>query len=254
MLDNKYDDNIFFDKYALMLRSKAGLDGAGEWEDFKACLPSLKDKIVLDLGCGYGWHSVYALENDAKKVIAVDLSLRMLEKAKIKTKKYKNKISFYRNSCEEIDKIINLQNIKFDIVISSLVFHYIKDYEKLIFNISNLLNENGSLVFSVEHPVFTANISQDFIYDNYGDIQCFPIKNYFYENKNKYNFLGEDVVKYHRTLTSYISTLLQNNFKITNIIEPKPSDKIINLFPEFKNEFKKEWHRPMMLIISCVKE
>lgn len=26
MLDNKYD-NIFFDKYALMLRSKVGLDG-----------------------------------------------------------------------------------------------------------------------------------------------------------------------------------------------------------------------------------
>lgn len=47
------------------------------------------------------------------------------------------------------------------------------------------------------------------------------------------------MVKYHRILTSYISPLLQNNFKITNIIEPKLSNKIINLFPEFKNEFKK---------------
>ncbi|MCV3440673.1 class I SAM-dependent methyltransferase [Campylobacter lari] len=248
------DNNIFFDKYALMLRSKVGLDGAGEWEDFKTCLPSLKDNVILDLGCGYGWHSIYALENGVKKVFAIDLSLKMLDKAKIKISKYKNKISFYRGSCEEIDKIINLQNIKFDIVISSLVFHYIKDYEKLIFNISKLLNKNGSLVFSVEHPVFTANISQDFIYENNGDIQYFPVKNYFYENKNKYNFLGEEVVKYHRILTSYISSLLQNNFKITNIIEPKPSNKIINLFPEFKNKFKKEWHRPMMLIISCMKE
>ncbi|MCV3370558.1 class I SAM-dependent methyltransferase [Campylobacter lari] len=224
MLDNKYDDNIFFDKYALMLRSKVGLDGASEWEDFKTCLPSLKDKVILDLGCGYGWYSIYGFENGAKKVFAIDLSLKMLDKAKIKTSKYKNKISFYRGSCEEINKITDLQNIKFDIVISSLVFHYIKDYEKLIFNISKLLNKNSSLVFSVEHPVFTANIFQDFIY----------------ENKNKYNFLGEDVVKYHRILTSYISPLLQNNFKITNIIESKLSNKIINLFPEFKNEFKKE--------------
>ncbi|EAI2146507.1 SAM-dependent methyltransferase, partial [Campylobacter lari] len=78
------------------------------------------------------------------------------------------------------------------------------------------------------------------IYENNEDIQFFPVKNYFYENKNKYNFLGEDVVKYHRILTSYISPLLQNNFKITNIIESKLSNKIINLFPEFKNEFKKE--------------
>ncbi|EGK7501946.1 class I SAM-dependent methyltransferase, partial [Campylobacter lari] len=156
MLDNKYDDNIFFDKYALMLRSKVGLDGAGEWEDFKTYLPSLKDKVILDLGCGYGWHSIYGLENGTKKVFAIDLSLKMLDKAKIKTSKYKNKISFYRGSCEEINKITDLQNIKFDIVISSLVFHYIKDYEKLIFNISKLLNKNSSLVFSVEHPVFTA--------------------------------------------------------------------------------------------------
>ncbi|EAI4429552.1 class I SAM-dependent methyltransferase [Campylobacter lari] len=238
MLDNKYDDNIFFDKYALMLRSKVGLNGASEWEDFKIWLPSLKDKVILDLGCGYGWHSIYALENGAKEVFTIDLSLKMLDKAKIKTNKYKNKISFYRGSCEEINKITDLQNIKFDIVISSLVFYYIKDYEKLIFNISKLLNKNISLVFSVEHLVFTANISQDFIYKN-EDIQFFPVKNYFYENKNKYNFLGEDVVKYHRILTSYISPLLQNNFKITNIIEPKLSNKIINLFPEFKNEFKK---------------
>ncbi|HEC1774089.1 TPA: class I SAM-dependent methyltransferase, partial [Campylobacter lari] len=156
-------------------------------EKFKTCLTSLKDKVILDLGCGYGRHSIYALENGVKKVFAIDLSLKMLDKAKIKTSKYKNKISFYRGSCEEIDKIINLQNIKFDIVISSLVFHYIRDYEKLIFNISKLLNKNGSLVFSVGHPVFTANISQDFIYENNGDIQYFPIKNYFYENKNKYN-------------------------------------------------------------------
>ncbi|EAK9999309.1 class I SAM-dependent methyltransferase [Campylobacter lari] len=206
---------IFFDKYALTLRSKVGLDGADKWEDFKACSSSLKDKVILDLGCGYGWHSIYALENGVKKVFVIDLSLKMLDKTKIKTSKYKNKISFYRGSCEEIDKITDLQNIKFDIVISSLVFHYIKDYEKLIFNISKLLNRNGSLVFSVEHPVFTANISQDFIYKNNEDTQYFPVKNYFYENKNKYNFLGEDVVKYHRTLTSYISPLLQNNFKIT---------------------------------------
>lgn len=206
---------IFFDKYALTLRSKVGLDGADKWEDFKTSLPSLKDKVILDLGYGYGWHSIYALENGVKKVFVIDLSLKMLDKAKIKTSKYKNKISFYRGSCEEIDKITDSQNIKFDIVISSLVFHYIKDCEKLIFNISKLLNKNGSLVFSVEHPVFTANISQDFIYKNNEDTQYFPVKNYFYENKNKYNFLGEDVVKYHRTLTSYISPLLQNNFKIT---------------------------------------
>ncbi|XMD94131.1 SAM-dependent methyltransferase [Campylobacter lari] len=183
----------------------------------------LKDKVVLDLGCGYVWYSIYTLENDAKKVFAIDLSLRMLEKAKIK-------ISLYSGSCEKIDKIINLQNIKFDIAISSFVFHYTKDCKKLIFNILNLLNENNSLVFSIEHSVFTVNSSQDFICDNNGDIQCFSVENH----KNKYNFLSENIVKYYGTLIGCIFSLLQNNFKITNIIRPKPSDKIANLFLNLK--------------------
>ncbi len=30
-MDNKYDEQEFFDEYAKMLRSKNGLKGAGEW-------------------------------------------------------------------------------------------------------------------------------------------------------------------------------------------------------------------------------
>ena len=30
--ENKYDDNIFFQKYSQMSRSQQGLAGAGEWE------------------------------------------------------------------------------------------------------------------------------------------------------------------------------------------------------------------------------
>ena len=52
--ENKYDDDIFFQKYSQMSRSQQGLAGAGEWETLRKLLPDLKDKRVLDLGCGYG--------------------------------------------------------------------------------------------------------------------------------------------------------------------------------------------------------
>lgn len=55
MKENKYDDNIFFQKYSQMSRSQQGLAGAGEWETLRKLLPDFKDKRVLDLGCGYGW-------------------------------------------------------------------------------------------------------------------------------------------------------------------------------------------------------
>ena len=35
MKENKYDDNIFFQKYSQMSRSQKGLAGAGEWETLK---------------------------------------------------------------------------------------------------------------------------------------------------------------------------------------------------------------------------
>ena len=54
MKENKYDDNIFFQKYSQMSRSQQGLAGAGEWETLRKLLPDFKDKRVLDLGCGYG--------------------------------------------------------------------------------------------------------------------------------------------------------------------------------------------------------
>lgn len=68
MKQNKYDDNIFFNKYSNMGRSEKGLEGAGEWHELKKMLPNFKNKRVLDLGCGFGWHCRFAIENGAKPV------------------------------------------------------------------------------------------------------------------------------------------------------------------------------------------
>ena len=39
MKENKYDDNIFFQKYSQMSRLQQGLAGAGEWETLRKLLP-----------------------------------------------------------------------------------------------------------------------------------------------------------------------------------------------------------------------
>ena len=45
MKENKYDDNIFFQKYSQMSRSQQGLAGAGEWETLRKLLP---DDAAMD--------------------------------------------------------------------------------------------------------------------------------------------------------------------------------------------------------------
>lgn len=63
MKQNKYDDAVFFSEYEKMPRSVKGLEGAGEWPVLKSLFPELKNKSVLDLGCGFGWHCRYAREH-----------------------------------------------------------------------------------------------------------------------------------------------------------------------------------------------
>ena len=85
MKEDRYDDPAFFAKYSQMPRSRYGLEAAGEWETLRMLLPDFAGRRVLDLGCGYGWHCIYALEHGAAAVTGVDISEKMLAVAREKT-------------------------------------------------------------------------------------------------------------------------------------------------------------------------
>lgn len=243
MKENRYNDEQFFLKYREMGRSKEGLKGAGEWSELQKILPDFHDKKVLDLGCGYGWHCKYAIENGADYVLGTDISDKMLTIAK-----EKNSDSRIDYQCIAMEDL-TFPSETFDVVMSSLAFHYVKDFEALAANISQWLKKEGEFVFSVEHPVFTAYGTQDWYYDEDGNILHFPVDHYYYQGKRDAVFLGEHVTKYHRTLTTYLNTLLQNGFEFQHIIEPQPPKNMREL-----EEMKDEMRRPMMLLISTKKK
>lgn len=244
MKQNKYDESIFFDKYSNMERSKNGLESAGEWHELKKMLPDFQGKRVLDLGCGFGWHCRFAVENGAKSVIGVDISQKMLNEAKNKTK-YEN-IEYMCMPIEDIDFPDN----SFEVVISSLALHYIQSYEDVLNKIYKCLSKGGDFVFSVEHPVFTAQGPQDWYYDDKGSILHWPVDHYFTEGARKAKFLGEEVIKYHRTLTTYLNSLVKAGFEITGVVEPKPAENLLYTVPGMLDELR----RPMMLLVSVRKK
>jgi len=240
MKQNIYDTKAFFEKYSQMGRSVKGLAGAGEWKTLEKMLPDFKGKRVLDLGCGFGWHCQYALEHGAKSVVGVDISEKMLAVAKVKTS---NKIKYICKPLEDLE----FRKESFDVVVSSLTFHYLESFEDIAKKVNTWLTEKGDFVFSAEHPVFTAYGTQDWYRDDEGKILHFPVDNYFTEGKRDANFLGETVIKYHKTLTTYLNGLLQNGFEITGIVEPQPS-------PEHLEKMKDDLRRPMMLVVSAKKK
>ena len=82
MPQNVYDDPDFFAKYSQFRRSVEGLDGAAEWPVLQGMLPELAGRRVLDLGCGFGWFCRWAREHGAASVVGIDLSERMLARAR----------------------------------------------------------------------------------------------------------------------------------------------------------------------------
>ncbi len=240
MKENKYNDPVFYEKYSQMERSQKGLTGAGEWHELQKLLPDFHGRRVLDLGCGYGWHCKYAAGHGAAYVLGTDISQKMLETA---LEKNPGPVIEYR--CAAMEDLA-FQEDSFDVVLSSLAFHYVRDFRPLVENIRRWLKTDGSFVFSVEHPVFTAYGSQDWYYDENGDILHFPVDNYYLEGRREAVFLGERVIKYHRTLTTYLDTLLQNGFQILRVVEPQPPQDMMDL-PGMEDELR----RPMMLLVSA---
>ena len=243
MMENKYDEQEFFEKYAQMERSKKGLAGAGEWYAFQRLLPDFTGKRVLDLGCGYGWHCGYAAQMGAAKVVGVDISSRMLQRAREMNSS--PLISYHRASIEEWE----ITESSFDIVISSLALHYVEDYIGVCQRVWKGLTVEGNFVFSVEHPVFTAEGRQDWWYGKSGEKLHWPVDRYFSQGRRDAVFLGEKMIKYHRTVGTYVNTLLNCGFELTELVEPEPEPQMLRENPAMKEELR----RPMMLLISAQK-
>ncbi|MEK5428402.1 class I SAM-dependent methyltransferase [Cytobacillus sp. FSL R7-0680] len=243
MKENIYDQASFFEKYSQMTRSVKGLEGAGEWQTLKGMLPTFQDKTVLDLGCGFGWHCRFAAEHGAKSVVGVDISEKMISKAKTMSQDFEN-VTYIRSTIEDMQ----IKERHYDVIVSSLALHYVPDFEEVANNVHKGLVKGGQFIFSVEHPIFTAQGSQDWFYDAQQEVSHFPVDHYFFEGERQTTFLEEKVTKYHKTLTTYLDGLLKQGFQITRVVEPKPPEHMMHT-----EEMKNEMRRPMMIIISATK-
>ncbi len=242
-MNNEYDNEEFFKEYAKMARSRDGLSAAGEWHQLKPLFPSLAGKNVLDLGCGYGWHCIFAARQGAAQVLGLDLSRKMIEEA-IKRNK-KTQIEYRVCGIEEYEYPESM----WDCVVSNLALHYIENLEKVFQNVYKTLKPGGTFIFNIEHPVFTAGVGQDWIYTQSGKPLYWPVDNYFIPGARSTHFLGCDVVKQHHTLTQILMGLLDNGFSLEAVEEAKPSEKLMDL-PGMEDEMR----RPMMLLVKAGKK
>jgi len=164
----------------------------------KNIAPYLKgDERVLDVGCGTGLVGLN-IAPFVKEVVGIDTSKKMVEKFNQKAKKLNlNALAL----CKDIFEV----NEKFDVVISSMTIHHIKDIKKL----SNKLLE-------ITNTVFIADlVKEDGTFHSRGndDVEHFgfskdELKNYFNKWKMEYKIIH--TIKKHKNFPVFLIKLTNN--------------------------------------------
>jgi SAM-dependent methyltransferase len=240
MTQNIYDNETFFAGYCQLPRSIQGLNGAPEWSALRALLPKLQGLRVLDLGCGFGWFCRWAREHGAASVLGVDVSERMLARAKAETAD--PAISYIRADLEHLD----LPPGSLDLAYSSLALHYIEDLAGLMAKVHGALVPGGKLIFSVEHPIYTAPSNPGWSADASGR-KTWSLDCYLDEGPRSTDWLAQGVIKQHRMLGTYINLLIRSGFTISHVEEWAPTEEQIAAEPSWADERQ----RPPFLLVAC---
>jgi len=241
---NIYDNKVFFEGYKEIRKNSNNANNLIEKPAINSLLPKLNNFQILDLGCGYGESCISLIEKGAKKVVGIDISEKMLDIAK--SENHDKNIEYLNMAIEDLSQL----NQKFDLVFSSLAIHYINNYVEFVRNSCRLLNDNGILIFSQEHPLstcfsegkrWTKNESNKKIYAN--------ISNYSLDGERGSTWFVDNVKKYHRSFSTLLNTLIDEGFEISKVLEPIPQQEIIDQFPEYEDSI----HKPDFLIIKAIK-
>jgi ubiquinone/menaquinone biosynthesis C-methylase UbiE len=206
-----------------------------ERPSFLSLLPVLKGKSILDLGCGPGEYFESFLNEKCSNITAVDLSQSMIDIVK---ERYGSNVNVYKQNLNM--GIPKEKDSTYDLAVSALTIHYIKNIFLLFKEVHRVLKKNGFFVFSTHHP------SLDFSYSKSGD--------YFNteELTQTWQITGKpvEVSFYRRPLSSTFKALTEADFHITTISEGHPTSKLKSISAE---DYKRLTTMPFFLFVKCRK-
>ncbi|MBP5608888.1 MAG: class I SAM-dependent methyltransferase [Lachnospiraceae bacterium] len=242
---NIYDNETFFSEYRKLRERKINANNLFELPTLFSLLPDLKDKRILDLGCGTGERCIDYLKRGASGVTGIDISEKMLGVAR--SENNDPNIKYINMPMEEIGSLED----SFDVAISSLALHYVDDFSGVIKNVYRLLGDGGIFIFSQEHPLATCYSGKGdrWTRDENGKKLFVNIENYCVEKRNDSTWFVEGVQRYHRMFSTIVNTLADAGFKILKMVEPYPTEEIVQKYPEYYDLY----HKPDFLFVKVIK-
>lgn len=224
---------------------------------FFEILPDISGLTGIDIGCGEGYNTRIFARMGAN-MTAIDISEKLIEKAR----------EFELESLLNVDyKIASALNIPFgeehfDFAVSTMAIMDVADIDKALKEVYRILKKGGFFQFSITHPLISSN-KNEWIYDENGKKVGMLLKEYFNEDDNfidKWIFGAApkeltnsmkkfQIPKFHRTLSTWINTLVNAGFTIEKAHEPRASEDAIKKYASLYDTHI----IPFSLIILCKK-
>lgn len=185
-------------------------------------IDNIKNKKVLELGCGGGQCSIFLSKNGAI-CSGIDISEKQIRYAIKLAEKNDVKIDYYVGSGESLSQF---KDSEFDIVLSVFAMQYINDLDKCLGEVSRILKNDGRFIFSLDHPFYSVISPKTMRIEG----------NYNHSGLNK-TVKTSDIIKtsqwrkgntqkfvfYFRKISDIYKSLVQSNLFVKEIKEPVSS-------------------------------
>ncbi|MBS1960537.1 MAG: class I SAM-dependent methyltransferase [Bdellovibrionales bacterium] len=179
---------------------------------------SVRNKRVLDLGCGTGILSE-RLSAWGADVFGIDQSPKMIEKAE----SLHPDLCFQTGCAEKLP----FADSAFDIIASSLVMHYVQDLTVPFREVARVLKPGGVFAFTMHHP-FDECLERVKCPD--GGAEKVAAHPYFHNHSYTWSLCGVELVNYHHTLEDIFQGLKATKFVLLDIVECRPDTKLAGKF------------------------
>jgi len=227
-----YNDKSFAKSYAEKIEYNAH-NALYERPATLSLLPDVNGKTVLDAGCGPGAYTEWLVEKGAK-VTAIDYSDEMLTHVR---NRVGNNVRVMNVNMNKEMSFFNDE--EFDVIVSSMVLHYIRDWRHVFNEFNRILKAEGELVFSIHHPFMEFALHPE---GSYYDTQLIEDEWPAFNVKMKY---------YRRPLSHVFGILKETDFRFSELLEPKPIEECRELYPD---SYETLSTKPWFICFKAIKE